>query len=210
MKDLIIVGAGGFGRELLEWVKDINDIALTWNVLGFIDDNANALDGYQCDYSIIGCISGWQPNQKEFFALAIAEPHIKEKVVTALKDKGARFAQIIHPLAKICSFCEYGEGIVMYPYSGIGPNCRVGDFVTLLSSGLGHDAVVDDYATVSSYCGISGHSHIGKRAFLASHAVIPPGKKVGDDAYVGAGSIVIRNIPAGKKVFGNPAKIVDI
>ncbi|MEG2623281.1 MAG: acetyltransferase [Clostridia bacterium] len=210
MKDLVIIGASGFGRELLQWVKDINTVKLTWNIKGFIDDNLRALDGYECDYSVIGNIADRQPNDNEEYAIAIAEPHIKEKIVTALRLKGAHFARIIHPRATICDFCSYGEGIVVYPSAGIGPNCVVGDFVSLLSSGLGHDAVVEDYATISSYCGISGHVHIGKRAFLASHAVIPPSKSVGDDAYVGAGSVVIRNVPNGKRVFGNPAKIIDI
>ena len=97
----------------------------------------------------------------------------------------------------------------MYPGSCIGPNCIVGDYVTLLS-GLGHDVVVEDYSTISSLCGISGHVHIGKRVFVAGNAVIVPSRIVGDDAYVGAGSVVIRNVPAGKKVFGNPAKILDV
>ena len=56
MKDLIIVGASGFGRELVQWVEDINKETREWNILGFIDDNPNALDGYLCDYSIIGDI----------------------------------------------------------------------------------------------------------------------------------------------------------
>lgn len=210
MKEIIIVGAGGFGRELLQWIKDINNITPTWKIKGFIDDNPCALDGYPCGHKVISTITKWIPTQNEEFAIAIAEPHIKEKIISLLKSKGALIANIIHPTAKICDYSEHGEGVVMYPYSSIGPNCKVGNHVTLLSSGLGHDAVVEDFTTISSSCGISGHTHIGKRAFIASHAIIPPGRSVGDDAYVGAGSVVIRNVPAGKKVFGNPAKIVDI
>ncbi len=210
MKNIIIVGAGGFGRELLQWIKDINDVKPTWQIKGFIDDNLSALNGIECDYKIIGKISTWQPTEDEVFAIAIAEPHIKEKVVKSMLAKGAEFTSVIHPTAKISAFCRYGKGLVMYPYSGMPPNCSVGDFVTILTSWLGHDVVVEDYVTISSNCGVTGHVHIGKRAFLASHVIIPPSKKVGADAYVGAGSVVIRNVPAGKKVFGNPAKIIDL
>ena len=50
MKDLIIIGASGFGREVLQIVKDINKAVMTWNIRGFLDDNLNALDDYECDY----------------------------------------------------------------------------------------------------------------------------------------------------------------
>jgi sugar O-acyltransferase (sialic acid O-acetyltransferase NeuD family) len=210
LKELYIVGAGGFGRELLQWVKDINAVQEKWIIKGFLDDNLNALDEYVCDYKVVGKILDYTPKENEELALGIAEPHIKEKLVKMLMDKGAKFATVIHPSARICEFCEYGEGLVMYPNSAIGPNCKVGNYVTLLSSGLGHDAEVDDFVTICSYCGVSGHVKIGKRSFIASHVVLPPSKKVGEDAYVGAGSVVVRNVRAGKKVFGNPAREIDL
>lgn len=210
MKELIIVGAGGFARELLQWVKDINKIENRWVIKGFIDDNPNALKGYDCDFQVIGNIQDWKPSENEEFALAIAAPKIKEKVVKILKSKNARFADIIHPNARICEFSIHGEGIVMYPGSALCPNSKVGNFVTLLSSPIPHDAVVGDYATISSHCGITRGNYIGRRSFLGDHVSIMPEKKIGDDAYVGIGSVVIRNVPSGKKVFGNPAKVIDI
>ena len=209
MKDLIIVGAGGFGRELLQWIKDINAVKSTWNIKGFIDDNENALDGKACDYKVIGTISNWIPSDNEVFALAIADPRTKELVVTKLKERDAQFVDVIHPKAEICEFSEHGEGIVMYPYSSLNPNSKTGNFVTLLSTGIPHDAVVEDFATISSFCGLTRGVHIGKRAFLADHVCILPERHVGDDAYVGMGSVVIRSVDTGKKVFGNPAKIID-
>lgn len=57
MKDLLIIGAGGFGREVLQWIKDINKQKLTRNSIGFIDDNLNALDNLKCDYKVVGTIN---------------------------------------------------------------------------------------------------------------------------------------------------------
>ena len=71
MKDIIIVGAGGFGRELLQWIKDINKVENKWNIKGFIDDNINALSEYMCDYEVIGTISEWEPKKNEMFAISI-------------------------------------------------------------------------------------------------------------------------------------------
>ena len=91
----------------------------------------------------------------------------------------------------------------LYPNSLISVNTRVGDFITLLSSAIGHDAVIGNYSTISSYCDITGGVKLGERVFLGSHVSIVPKRKIGDDAYVAAGSIVISNIKSGTRVFGN-------
>lgn len=77
VKNLIIVGASGFGREVLQWVKHCNLVGAGWNIKGFIDDNLNALDGYECDYKIIGSIKSYEIQQDDFFVLAIALPKVK-------------------------------------------------------------------------------------------------------------------------------------
>lgn len=209
MKDLYIVGAGGCGREVLQWCKDINKIDETWHICGFIDDNPGALDAYDCDYGIMGTISEWKPGENEVFALAIAGPETKRKVVRILEDKGAEFVSVIHPRALISDYTQIGKGVVIYPGARMSPNSSIGDYVTLLDTGIGHDAVVEDYAAVSAGCAIMRSVHIGKCAFIGANAVLLPGMKVGNSAYVGAGSVVVRNVHDGYKVFGNPAKKLE-
>lgn len=206
MKDLIIVGAGGFGRELLQWIKDINKVEVKWQIKGFIDDNPKALDGIRCDYSIIGSIKDWIPKENEVFACAIAKPDIKERVTTLLKSRGASFESITHPTAVIGENNEIGCGLIAYPYSVITTNTVIGDFVTLLSSEIGHDAKIDDYTTISSFCDITGGVIIGKRVFIGSHVAIAPKRKIGNDSYIGIGSVVVTHVKEGSKLFGNPAK----
>ncbi len=209
MKDLIIVGAGGFGRELLQWIKDINRIERKWNIAGFIDDNVEALKNYKCDYEIIGKLQDWYPDDNQVFACAIANPQIKESIVNKLKSRGAKFEKIIHPNAYIGDFSTIGEGFVMYPGAKVTVNVKIGDFVTLLSSSVGHDVTIGDFTTISSLCGINGNVNIGRRVFIGSNAVIIPSRSIGDDAYIGAGSVVITNIKQSVKVLGNPAKKID-
>lgn len=208
MKKLIIIGAGGFGRELLQWIKDINENNPTWEIAGFIDDDINMLDGVECDYPVIGRLSDWLPKEDEEFALAIGRPATKEKVVKMMKDKGAVFAQVIHPTATLTEFSKYGEGLVMFPQSKLSVNSRVGDFVTILSSGIGHDVEVGDYTTISGMCSVLRNVKIGKRVFLASNVAITNDVNIGDDAYIGIGSIVMKDIEAGQKTFCNPARII--
>lgn len=210
MKDLIIIGASGFGREVLQWVKDINKKEKQWNVLGFIDDNLNALDGYECDCKVIGRIQDWNPKVNENFVIAIANPSIKERVVNEIEAKGASFVSIIHPTALIGEFNQIGKGIVVYPYARINVNTKIGNFVSLLSSTIGHDAEIGDFSTVCGACSVNGHVLVGKKVFVGSHVVVAPGKKIGDNAFVGNGSVVISNIKANTHVFGNPAKKIEV
>ena len=209
MKDIIIVGASGFGRELVQWIEDINENNPQWKILGFIDDNPNALNGCRCDYKIIGSIKDWQPKPTEYFACALAFPEVKSKIVTMLKDKGAKFATLIHPTALVNKYAEIGEGVIMTPRSNVNADAKVGNFVSILGSGVGHDAVVGDWSTLSGRCSINGHVQIGEKVYIACGVSIAPSKKVGDGATVGIGSVVISNVKAGTKVFGNPAKKID-
>lgn len=209
MKNLIIVGASGFGREVLQWVKDINSVCHTWYIKGFIDDNVDALKEYECDYQILGNIKEWKVSENEFYTCAIALPEVKQKVVSILKQKGAIFTNVVHPTAIIGNFCTIGEGLIITPRAKISPNVKIGDFVTILGSGVGHDASIGDYTTISGNCSVNGNVQLGKRVFIASNACIAPSKKIGDDAFIGMGSMVISNVRQGNKVMGNPARKID-
>lgn len=206
MNKLFIVGAGGFGRELLWWVKDINKEKPTWEIAGFLDDDPHALDGYECDYQVIGSIKDWEPKEGEEFALALGSPALKRKIVEVLKAKGAKFATIIHPTAMLSEFAHYGEGFIMFPHSKLSANSTVGDFVTLLSSPIGHDTIIGDYSVISGNCNVVRNVVIGKDVFLAAGVCIAQDIHIGDGAYLGLGCVVLKDVQPGATMFGNPAR----
>jgi len=208
MKKIYIVGAGGFGRELLWWIKDINKEKPTWEIGGFLDDDPKALDGYECDYGVIGSIRDWEPKDDEVFALALGSPALKRKIVGILKAKGAEFATIIHPTAMLSEFAHYGEGFIMFPYSKLSANSNVGDFVTLLSTPIGHDTIIGDYSVISGNCSVVRNVVIGKDVFLAAGVCIAQDVHIGDGAYLGLGAVVLKDVRPGDTVFGNPARVV--
>ncbi|MGH1433677.1 MAG: acetyltransferase [Lewinella sp.] len=206
MQDLIIIGAGGFGREVLQWAKHVNNAEQRWKIKGFIDDNLQALEGIECDYQVLGAIQSWRVSPNEVFVCAIAKPALKQSITTSLLARGAVFANLVHPTAIIGDFCKIGKGLIVTPNAKVSPNVTIGDFVTLLGSGVGHDAVLEDFCTISGNCSINGNVRVKQGAFVASNTCVVPGKTIGQWAYVGMGSMVIRSVEDHSKVFGNPAK----
>ncbi len=206
MTDIIIVGAAGCGREVANWIEDINKVEPTWNILGFLDDNLNALVGFPCKYQIIGTIKDHKPRENTKYAMGIASPAVKKMIGQEMMERGAQFASIIHPSTRVYTEYEMGIGLVTYPNSKIATGCKIGNFVTLQSTILGHDALLEDYVTVSSSCGITGGTKLREGCFIGDHACIAVGMEIGAGAYVGIGSVVIRDVGPSTKVFGNPAR----
>ena len=207
MKDLIIVGASGFGREILMVIKEINRVKEEWNVLGFIDDNLNALDGIDCDCKILGTISSWKPTGNELYVMGIAKSTTKKEVALKLKDKGAKFATVIHPTARVANPVTIGEGLVLFSYADISVNCVIGNYVFLNSfAQVGHDSIIGDFSTLCPNCAIAGGGILGEGVTVGTAASTHPNIKIGNYATVGMNSAVIRNVKEHTTVMGVPAK----
>lgn len=77
MKKLIIIGASGFGREVLCWALDCEKVQHNWRMHGFLDENLKALDGFDCKYSILDTPSNYLPTKEDVFICAIGDPEKK-------------------------------------------------------------------------------------------------------------------------------------
>ena len=207
MKDLIIVCGGGFAKETLEIIQQMNESRPQWNILGFIDDEKEIGTEVFRGYRVIGTIKDWVIKDSSFFAMGVSRPQTKEKLYYYLKSRGARFATIIHPATHIPEGTIIGEGCVI-SRSWIGIEVVLGNCVNVAGSMIG-ESKIGDFSTTTGFANIAGAT-IGKRVFVGSHAVILNGMKVGDDAKVAAGSIVFSNVKSGTTVWGNPAKKVDL
>ena len=208
MKKLFIIGAGGFGRELLQWVKDINKVTPTWDIQGFVDDDLSALDDVECDYPIVGRLSDCQPTEDEFYALAVANPSTKEKIVKTMSERGMKFASIIDPTAILTQYSYYGEGLIMFPCAKLSVNSTVGNHVTIMSSGVGHDVKIGDYCTLCGNVTVIRNVVVGDRTYIASNAALNADVHIGNDCYIGMGSMVVKDVPDNRKTFCNPTRIL--
>lgn len=207
--DLIIVGAGGMGREIYTWLSQDIQGKPNCRIKGFIDDDLNALENYEYPVKIIGRISDYKPNPQEQFVLSILDPKIKKQIANLLLKKDARFYSLIHPTAIIGHNVTLGIGAIVCPYCILTNDIAIGDFVFMnTNSTVGHDSRIGDYTSINGKVEITGNSEVGSECIFGVGAKLIPGRKIANGATVGAGSVVIRNVNSAKTVFGNPAKSI--
>lgn len=207
MTPVYIIGAGGFGREVLQWALDHPDCGVAWRIAGFLDDKPSALDGFATPVGVVGPISGHVPDPDALYLSGLGLPGPKRAVCEGLLNAGARFLTLVHPRAYVGSRVELGEGCVICPGVVLSCDIRLGRCVTInLNSTVGHDARIGDFTTLSALCDVTGFVSVGSGVFMGSRSGIVPHKKIGDGAHVGAGSTVIADIRDGERVFGIPAR----
>jgi len=206
--DLYIVGAGDFGRELECLLEMIPETDRDFKLIGFINDDLDALDNKQSDYQILGSIRDFPFKGGDKVLLAIADPSARETIYHLLKDR-VGFASYIHPNVTRFKFTEIGEGAIIVSNCVISTGAKLGRFV-ILNQGtqIGHDCILGDFCSVMSGVNLGGDCVVGNRVFMGLSATLIPKMKVGDEAKIGSGSVVIRNVKPQMTVFGNPAKVI--
>lgn len=208
MYNVIIVGAGGCAREIYYWANDtffIDD----YIIKGFLSYNQKDLEGYNIKVGIIGNDDNYKIEENDRFIIAIGNIDIKKRVVNRLKKRGAKFISLIHPTALIIPTAKIGEGVVICPHCLISDNAQLGNFVMMnINSICGHDGKVGKYCILSPYAILNGFAILEDEVFLGTHATVAPYKRVGYRSKVSANSVVMRNIPPNKIVFGVPGKAI--
>lgn len=209
MRKLYIVGSGGFGKEALWLAKRINGDVAVWDIVGFIDDDPALHDKIQCDYPVVGgCNYLGTISEEVWVVVAIGTAKVKKAVVKKLMQyNNVHFATLIDPSVikadRVCvkEGCIICAGTVLAVDSVIGKHSIIN-----LSCTVGHDTVLEDYVTVYPGSNISGNVIVGEETELGTGMQIIQGKKIGKQSIVGAGSVVVKDIPERCTAVGNPAK----
>jgi len=207
MNRLIIMGAGGFGREVYCWLKQSADWNVKWQFAGFLDDKLSSLEGFGIVPGVLGKIKEFVPQPDDQLVCAIGDPRARLAICRRLAGMGANFPVIRHPFTVIGESCRIGAGSILCPGAIITTNVVLGAFVIAnLYAIVGHDACIGDGVTLGPHSGVTGFARIEEGASLGSHASVLPSACVGSYARVGAGSIVLRVVKPGATVMGVPAK----
>jgi len=210
MKDLIIVGAGGFGREVLSYAHDIIEAGQSeWCIKGFINDLPNALDNFDVGYPILGSIKNHVVEKNSVYICAIGDSKARLRIGLELQSKGAQFINLIHPETKFRERVKMGIGIIVCPGSGSSPDVTIGDFVMINTKvGIGHDCTIGKGVTIGPRAEITGNCHIADGVYIGAGAIIIPNRKIGTNAQIGAGAVIFTNVKPEKTMIGNPAQVL--
>jgi len=206
--NIIIVGAGGFGREVYLWAKDSFNFS-KYKIKGFLSNNRNDLDNFDIKVRIIGDPDYYEIKENDRFIFAIGDIDTKKRMVTNLKKKGAKFLTLVHPTAIVADTTKIGEGVIICPFCLVSDSVILNDFVMMNTySSCGHDARVGKYCILSPYATLNGFVILEDEVFLGTHATVISHKKVGYRSKISANSVVMRDVPPNKMVFGVPGKAI--
>ena len=206
MHDIIIIGAGGFGREVYNWAKE-SFPSKNFKIKGFLSKNPSDLDNFNIGVRILGEESTYDIKEKDRFIIAIGDIDTKKLVVANLKKKGAQFLTLIHPTAIISSTAKIGTGAIICPFALVSDHAVLDDFVLMnFYSSCGHDAKVGKYCVLSPYATINGFGILEDEVFLGTHSTVTPNKKIGYRAKISANSVAMHDVSARSLVFGVPGK----
>lgn len=201
----LIVGARGFGREVLSYIEDDNPL---FGIKGFLDTDPQVLDGYGRSASVIASPFDYEPLPGEVFLAAVGDPKQRFHYTERLRDvHQVDFATVVHPQANVSRHARLQRGCIVGPRVGISVDVRIGAFTCLQEyTVVGHDAVIGDWCQINAHCTIAGGARIGDFVTIHPNSVITAGAVVGNGVTVAAGSVVIGRIPQGFTVLGNPAR----
>lgn len=210
MKELIIIGARGFGREVYTLAQQSVGYGVNFIVKGFLDDNANALDNFSNYPKILSSVEDYQIKNTDVFICALGSIKWSVFYVSQILSKGGEFINLIHKEAALQQNVKLGIGVLISKGSIISNDVSIGNFTHIMSYCiLGHDVKVDEYSRLGDYVFLGGFTKVEDQVFIAVRATVLDRLIIGSGAVVGAGSVVLRNVKPNSTVFGNPAKKLE-
>lgn len=208
---LVIIGCGGFGREVHDIVDAINDLTPTWNLLGYLDDRPDQVNVSLVESrgsTVLGT-TNWMmtAGQGVQFVIGIGTGKIRRILDKRLCSAGRTAATLVHPAATLGHDVRIGQGSVICAGVRATTNISLGRHVHLnINTTVGHDCTLDDYVTVNPLVAISGGVKVGTETMFGTHSAILQNLAVGERCVVGAGSCVVRDVPSDVVVKGVPAR----
>lgn len=209
VKDIVIIGAGGVGKETISIIEDINRKKLTWNIKGIIDDNKDLLGKKINGYKVLGGMDYLKTlDERTNVVVAIANYKVKKDIVKKIGKK-FNFATIIHPTVDVHNSNKIGKGSIVYKGAVMTTNINIGNHVIISPKcGIGHDSIIKDYASLLWNVNISGYDVIEEGTLIGSAATVIQNKTIGKSSIIGAGSVVVKNIESFATAVGVPAKVI--
>jgi sugar O-acyltransferase, sialic acid O-acetyltransferase NeuD family len=202
----IIIGAGTYGQVYAEYLKD------DYQIIGFIDNNENLLMKVFRGITVLGgndyLFNKIDKNINVF--VPIGNNNVRVKLLTELNKKGFKTPSFIHKKTIIDDSVKIGKAVYILPGTNIMPLTTIGDF-TMISMGvnIAHHNIIEEGCFFSQGSNIGASVEIKKQAYFGISSTLMTGvREVGKNTLIGAGSVVIKDVPDNTIVAGVPAKIL--
>ncbi len=200
---ILIVGGGGFGREVYCWMRDAWPAARD-RFTGFLDADPSRGGA---EGGVIGDPDTYQPLPGDGLLLGVGIPVVRRRLAEVLLARGGRFLTLVHPTAVVVPSAVVGEGTIVCPHGIVSDAATLGRGVLVnYHASVAHDASVGDYGVLSPYATLGGFARVGADVFLGLHASVGPGRRVGDRSKVSANSSALADVPTDTLVYGVPGR----
>lgn len=199
MKPLIIFGCGGHGACVISTAR-----LAGLQISHCVDDAPSRGDLLGVPVKATRAASF--PKSGFDFVVAIGDCAARKRVFGWLKALGGSPMTIVHPMAYVAQEAAIGPGSVILAQAAIDPLVTIGENVIVnIGAVIGHDSLVEAHSHVSGNVGLSGATHVGEGVWVGINSCTIQGVSIGEWTVIGAGSVVVRDIPPRVVAFGNPA-----
>jgi sugar O-acyltransferase (sialic acid O-acetyltransferase NeuD family) len=208
-QQLVLVGAGGLGRETAELVRAINAATPRWDLLGFVDDDPRLEGAAVAGLPVLGPIE-LVTTLDAAVAICTARPAVgcsRRALAERLGLPVGQLPALVHPAASLSNSTVVGPGSLVL--AGVVATAQVtlgAHVVAMPQVVFTHDDLIGDYATLASGVRLGGGVRVAAEAYLGAGALVREGVTVGAAALVGMGAVVLGDVPSGEVWAGVPAR----
>lgn len=211
LKNAVVVGGAGFGRESLDVLEAMKVHGSDIHLLGVLDDALSDVNIQRLknrDINFLGRIDDWlaSPHTATHFVLGIGRPSVRRLLSQRMINAGLKPLTLVHPTASLGSEVQIGDGTIICAGAVISTNVVLGPYVHVNpNSTIGHDSLLEEFVSINPAAVISGEVHVKADTLVGAKALVLQNLVVGGRAIIGASALVTKNIPDDVIAKGIPA-----